>query len=57
MGISKAIQGDVSIDESYSTQINNTETHNTNANSKLDRRRRIEDLDEEKRLREELSDF
>ncbi|WP_165474660.1 PA3496 family putative envelope integrity protein [Legionella nagasakiensis] len=32
-------------------------THHTNLTTKLERRRRIEELEEEKRLREELNEF
>jgi len=42
------------IDESDDSQENPTKSTST---MRLERRRRIEDLDEERRLREELSEF
>ena len=41
--------------DSKDAQDNNSSS--SNLTSKLERRRRIEDLDEERRLREELSDY
>ena len=42
-------------DESNDTQ--DSSSNKANASTRLERRRRIEDLDEERRLREELSEF
>lgn len=44
------------IDTNESTSTEDTST-DTNPSTKLERRRRIEDLFEEKRLREELGEF
>ncbi len=45
---------DAELDGSSDSQENPTKT---NSSTKLERRRRIEELDEERRLREELSEF
>jgi hypothetical protein len=57
MKVSKTKKVDVIIDESNLSPMNTTEKNNSNASARLDRRRRIEDIDEERRLREELSEF
>ena len=46
---------DINHDES--NDANDHVSNKANASTRLERRRRIEDLDEEKRLREELSEF
>jgi hypothetical protein len=57
MKVSKTKKVDAMIDESQKSQISATDKNNTNASARLDRRRRIEDIDEERRMREELSEF
>lgn len=57
MKVSKTKDDDVVIDESNLSPINATDKNNSIASARLDRRRRIEDIDEERRLREELSEF
>ena len=54
MGARKFNEFETGVDEFIDSQENNSRSSLT---SKLDRRRRIEELDEEKRLREELNEY
>lgn len=48
---------DVEADMDENSTIQDNHSNSSSASSKLERRRRIEDINEERRLREELSEY